>query len=53
MGYAPHPGLDEGRLPIKLTDGTLTSLYVVDGHSSSEITDTMLIKQLYETAQRA
>lgn len=53
MGYAPHPGLIEGRMPIKLTDGSLTSLYVADGHTSSDATDPAAIKQMYETAQRA
>jgi len=53
MGYAPHPGLPGGRLPMKLNAGYLTSLYVLDGHSSSVISDANTIKQLYETAQRA
>lgn len=53
MDYVAHPGLIDGRMPIKLTDGTLTSLYVKAEHSASGITDALLIKHLYETAQRA
>lgn len=51
MGYVPHPGLTNGRLPIKLTDGTLTTLYVLHDHSSSRCKDAAKIKQLYETGQ--
>jgi hypothetical protein len=52
LGYTPHPMLKEGRMELQLVDGTRPTLYVKRGHSSSEITDAMLIKHLYETAQR-
>jgi hypothetical protein len=52
LGYTPHPGLPEGRLSIKLADGTLTSLYVADRHPSAGARDPNAIKALYETAQR-
>jgi hypothetical protein len=52
LGYMPHPGLPEGRLPIPLSDGSLTALYVTPKHTSIGVTEPALIKSLYETAQR-
>jgi hypothetical protein len=31
----------------------MSTLYVIDGHSSSTVSDPMIIKSLYEAAQRA
>jgi hypothetical protein len=53
LGYVTHPGLVEGFLPMQLTDGSMTTIYVKSGHSSSQVTDANLIKALYEAAQRA
>lgn len=53
FNYVPHPGLDDGRMPVPLTDGHAPTLYVLDGHASSKFSDVMVIKGLYEAAQRA
>ncbi len=53
LGYVPHPMLIEGRMELQLVDGTRPTLYVKRGHSSGEISDSVTLKMLYETAQRA
>jgi hypothetical protein len=53
LGYVTHPMLPDGRMTLTMTDGNKPTLYVKRGHSSAEITDAMLIKHLYESAQRA
>lgn len=52
LGYVAHPMLNDGRMELQLVDGSRPTLYVKRNHSSSQIADAMLIKHLYETAQR-
>lgn len=53
LGYIRHPGLPDGRLTVPLTDGTRPTIYIRRGHSSESVADAILVKTLYETAQRA
>jgi hypothetical protein len=51
LGYIPHPGLTDGRVSSPLTDGTKPRLYIKPDHVTAALTDKVLIKQLFETAQ--
>lgn len=52
IGYIPHPGLPDGRVTSKLTDGTKPRLYVRKDHTTLIMRDAGSIKDAYETAQR-
>ena len=52
LGYVPHPGLDDGQLPMPLADTTLPILLVLPDHTSIGVTDAAQIKALYEAANR-
>lgn len=52
LGYEWHPGLPDGRMSTRLSDGTRPRLYVARGHSARLLTDIPLIATLYEQAQK-
>lgn len=54
LGYELHAGLPDGRLTIGITGSPAIQpqLYITIGHTSRNLTDPAMIRQLYETAQR-
>lgn len=52
IGYIPHPGLPDGRVTSKLTDGTKPRLYVRKDHTTIVMADPAMIKAAYEAAQK-
>lgn len=52
LGYVMHPALNDGRFPKPLTDNSTPQIYLIEGHTALSITDPLVIRTLYETAQR-
>ncbi len=52
LGYAPHEGLPEGRLPINDTDGTRPFLYVRSTTPGAHERNAQLILSAFQAAQR-
>lgn len=52
LRFFPHPGLPDGRVAERLTDGTLPRLFVRREHPSCSITDAAAIRAAYISAQQ-
>lgn len=52
LGYALHPGLPGGRVPVKMTDGSLPLLYVKPDNVALGITQPQYIMHAFTEAQK-
>lgn len=52
LGYQHHPGLTEGRSPVKLNDGSQPVLWVMVNHQALALESAQLVLAAYQEAQR-